>query len=298
MFKEDVFHLGVKTIIRHKDKILMLKVEKGHKNYWDLPGGRVQINENAEATARREVAEETGITNLSNLFHAGMLTSNIRIPMHDEHTVGLIFSFYCAQTDTDLVMLSEEHQQYEWLEEKEAQERLAVMYGKKISEFNFLSGVAQQLSQYDIEGSIVAWQSFLKDRPWQELISGCTPKSGGCGIIYELPNFIVRKGESFAIADMRAIPYSEPHYHLRGTEIYFVVQGGGIVVVGNQEYEVQEGAVIVTQPLTTHYVIPNKECVIAVVNIPEFSIDDYCPVNATQRDVKFDKAQFEQLAKG
>ena len=47
---EDAYHLGVKALVRDADgKILLLKVNpaelKGAKNsnYWDLPGGRVQV---------------------------------------------------------------------------------------------------------------------------------------------------------------------------------------------------------------------------------------------------------------
>lgn len=138
---EDIFHLGVKTIIRNNNRILILKVEKGSKNYWDLPGGRVQINEDVETTARREVLEETGIALLSNMCHIGMITSSIRIPINNEKTVGLIFSFYSGDVESDAVTISSEHQQYEWVSYQQAKERLEIAYGKKGADsiFNNLS---------------------------------------------------------------------------------------------------------------------------------------------------------------
>jgi len=128
---EDIFHLGVKTIIKNREgKILVLKVEKGTKSYWDLPGGRVQKNEALEATALREVTEETGITTLNNIRHVGMIVSNIRIPIGSEQTVGLIFAFYNADVNSDKVLLSFEHQRYEWVLPQKAIELLEHSYGK------------------------------------------------------------------------------------------------------------------------------------------------------------------------
>lgn len=148
----------------------------------------------------------------------------------------------------------------------------------------------------EIQESVSAWSEFLKNQNWEQLIVGKNPEQCGCGLVYELPNYLGRAQESFAIADMRNIAFSEPHYHsAEVTEIYFILQGAGIVVVGDTEYTVKAGDVIVTPPLTTHYVIPDKECVLAVVNIPAFRIEDYHVVTETNPAVKFDKEQLVRL---
>lgn len=40
----------------------VLLVRRTDDGYWELPGGRVNIGESVSAAARREVAEETGVT--------------------------------------------------------------------------------------------------------------------------------------------------------------------------------------------------------------------------------------------
>ena len=130
---EDIFHLGVKTFIRNNNnEILILKVEKDTKSYWDLPGGRVQINEDLKTTVFREIKEETGITVLHNMHHICMLISNIRIPIDNEKTVGLIFSFYSAKVETTTIVLSPEHQYYNWVLPQRAMELLEPIYRKAL----------------------------------------------------------------------------------------------------------------------------------------------------------------------
>lgn len=147
-----------------------------------------------------------------------------------------------------------------------------------------------------VEESVAAWGEFLKNNSWQDMVSGLKPESCGCGLVYGLPNYLQRKGESFALADMRNIAYSEPHYHSAGvTEIYFFLQGSALVVVGGKEMHVSAGSVVVTPPLTAHYVIPNKDCVLAVVSIPAFRIEDYHILTETNHVVGFDKEQFLRL---
>lgn len=51
---------GVKVIIRHKDKILLVKHSYG-RNVWHWPGGGIKKGETPEQAAKREVLEEVGI---------------------------------------------------------------------------------------------------------------------------------------------------------------------------------------------------------------------------------------------
>ncbi len=128
--KEDSFHLGVKALIfNEKNKMLLL--ERHHpskKMYWDIPGGRVQKGESLMETLMREVKEETGFKQISNIRPFTMLLTNIRIPIH-EGDVGLIFSiFHCKILETANPILSDEHVSFEWLDPKEAAQKLSAQY--------------------------------------------------------------------------------------------------------------------------------------------------------------------------
>ena len=90
--KEDTFHLGVKALIRNPNKeILLLEREsKFKKNYWDLPGGRLQKGESLLQTLKREIAEETGLNDLGNAQPFITVLTDIRI-QNAQEDVGLLF---------------------------------------------------------------------------------------------------------------------------------------------------------------------------------------------------------------
>jgi mannose-6-phosphate isomerase-like protein (cupin superfamily) len=147
----------------------------------------------------------------------------------------------------------------------------------------------------NVQELISLWENFLKTVTWQQLASPCTPLFNGNGIIYELPvNFLDRSNESCAIVDMRNIEFSEPHYHYN-IEVYFIMQGSGIVVLGNREHRVSAGDVLIIPPNTAHFTIPNNDLVMAVVNTPPYSPDDYFPLTASNSDVQFERENFERL---
>ena len=139
---EDCFHLGVKAIIRNSsNKILLLKVStanlKSYKGepYWDIPGGRIQRGSSIDETLKREIFEETGITDIKSFIPFSMvLSNNIRIPV-DNGTVGLILSAYiCDVGNIENIKLSEEHTEFGWFDPGKASKLLEVKYPREFVE--------------------------------------------------------------------------------------------------------------------------------------------------------------------
>lgn len=132
---EDKFHLGIKALIRNsKGEILLLKVNKeklkGFEGdaYWDIPGGRIQKGSTVEETLKREVEEEIGVIEITNIKPFSMVLSKIRIPQGDD-SVGLILGAYtCEIPENSDIKLSEEHVEAKWFTSNEASKLLEVKY--------------------------------------------------------------------------------------------------------------------------------------------------------------------------
>ncbi len=141
------------------------------------------------------------------------------------------------------------------------------------------------------------WQQYLNEiHNWQDFIINVIPKHNGCGIIYELENPFKLSTESFAIADMRNIKFAQPHYHPE-VEIYFVLQGFGIIVIGGEEQSIQQNSVSVIPSNIAHFTIPINDLVIAVVNTPPFKAENYFALKDDKPEVKFSKVQFLEFCK-
>jgi len=138
------------------------------------------------------------------------------------------------------------------------------------------------------------WQKHLEHLDWRKMITQTHPKKTPCGPIYELPNPIERPNEDFAIADMREVGYTEPHYHPE-TEVYFILQGSGLVVVGGEETVVQKGSAILIPSNTAHFVIPREDLVLAVVNTPPFRAENVRLLTESHPQFKYNHSQFESL---
>jgi len=136
---EDTFHLGIKALVRNEEgKILLLKVnpealKKQTDPYWDLPGGRIERGSTIEDTLRREIKEETGIENITNIQEVAFVLSNIRIPIGDSD-VGLILGiFSCNIPDEYEIKLSFEHIEYGWFPPVEVARLLEIKYPKSFT---------------------------------------------------------------------------------------------------------------------------------------------------------------------
>jgi CubicO group peptidase (beta-lactamase class C family)/mannose-6-phosphate isomerase-like protein (cupin superfamily) len=146
----------------------------------------------------------------------------------------------------------------------------------------------------EIQNIIDAWQEFLQNNDWHSLTKNCAPIKNANGLVYELPNYLNRVDESIAIVDMHNLTYAEPHYH-PDLEIYFVLEGEAVVVLGNKPQTVQTGDIIVIPPYKAHYSIPIKNFVLACVNKPPFKLESYIPLISSAPEVEFDYDYFNHL---
>ncbi len=96
-------------------RYLLLKYPAGH---WDLPKGNIERGEEPEQTMVREVREETGITDLR-LF-PGFKRKIEYFYRRDGRKVHKTVVFFLAETWSEKVTLSFEHQDYGWFDFEEA----------------------------------------------------------------------------------------------------------------------------------------------------------------------------------
>ena len=65
---------------------------------------------------------------------------------------------------------------------------------------------------------------------------------------------------------------SRPHYHKRATELYYVLEGDGFVVLDGNEHPVQKGSLVHIPPGVVHG--SKGKMRVLVVGIPDISDDD------------------------
>lgn len=130
-----LFYVGVKGLIEDEQGrilVLLADVSTHRKNtepYWDIPGGRIEEGDDVAATLKREISEETGITEVASTELLTAVVSNHEIPIDAEKTAGLILMVYKVTIPANsTVVISEEHQKYEWVSKAEAAERLEHKY--------------------------------------------------------------------------------------------------------------------------------------------------------------------------
>ena len=114
-------------------KVLLLQHPDSDKGgHWDFPKGHIEKGENKIQAALRELAEETGITEvelLSDFSHkiSYKLTKGEKI-------VSKEVTFFLGSTNETTVSLSHEHQAYAWLNYESAINRLTYNTAKETLE--------------------------------------------------------------------------------------------------------------------------------------------------------------------
>jgi len=111
----------------HKIEYLLLHHTSGH---WEFPKGNFEFGEDGFETARREIYEETGITDIE-----FMKDFESKIEYYFKRSDKLVHKrviFYMARTTTREVILSSEHDGYAWKEYNEAISQLTYKNAKEL----------------------------------------------------------------------------------------------------------------------------------------------------------------------
>ena len=115
-------------ILFNYDSILLLQYPQVH---WSFPKGHIEQGEtNHHATASRELAEETGIVEIS--IHEDWVTRTEYTFRRKGSVVPKQVYWYIAETNELDVTLSHEHTNYLWLDFEEAEAQLTFEQEKDI----------------------------------------------------------------------------------------------------------------------------------------------------------------------
>jgi 8-oxo-dGTP pyrophosphatase MutT (NUDIX family) len=119
-----------------KRQYLVLHYEEKH---WDFPKGHVEEGESEEQTARREIEEETGISQIE--FEQGFREKMSYSFKRDGKDVPKEVVFFIAETKQKQVKLSHEHIGFVWLPYESAKKKLTYAGAKEM-----LQGAEEKLA--------------------------------------------------------------------------------------------------------------------------------------------------------
>jgi len=124
----------VRGIVRYKGKILMLKRYMGAKYYpgsWEVPGGKLEPDEDPRVAVKRELEEETGLR----------FDQTIKFIRQLPSWYGMIkdiksFSYvWLMEANTDKVEISEEHTEYAWKTPEEIKKMDIVVFAEVLFKY-------------------------------------------------------------------------------------------------------------------------------------------------------------------
>jgi 8-oxo-dGTP diphosphatase len=114
MNMEKKMFFSIKGLITKNNTFLAVYNLKEGQKLWDLPGGRMEFGETAEETLKREIMEELNIEiNPIKVVDTWNYLHNDKCQI-----TGII---YYSEMITSKINLSDEHEGYEWIDFKQAE---------------------------------------------------------------------------------------------------------------------------------------------------------------------------------
>ena len=109
--------------------LVLLHRDGGH---WAFPKGRLEPGETQAEAARREIREETGISDISSI--QGFLARSRYRVIRGGRSLEKTVDYFLGRTDAVAVRLSNEHVQAEWLDLGRARARLTHAESRRVLE--------------------------------------------------------------------------------------------------------------------------------------------------------------------
>ena len=110
MLSTNKINFAAKALVISDDKFLAVRKKSIASDKFELPGGKMEFGETAEETVVREVLEETGLK-----IRPVKLLDTWNYVAETFQVTGII---YLCVTDDNHIVLSDEHECYEWLAAK------------------------------------------------------------------------------------------------------------------------------------------------------------------------------------
>jgi 8-oxo-dGTP pyrophosphatase MutT (NUDIX family) len=111
------FYVGIKGVIVNDDKVLIVK-GTAERDFWEVPGGRIDGDETIEQALHRELREE--LPNIKSIVLHKILDA-YRVPKDIDGDTSLVLVFYKVSADFDgEPQVSEEHSESKWASKSEA----------------------------------------------------------------------------------------------------------------------------------------------------------------------------------
>ena len=116
-----IFYVGIKGVIVQDGKVLVMRANKsgGRKDFWEMPGGRINADETINQALMRELTEE--LPNIKNIKTHEILHAH-RVPHDIEGEKSLVLIYYRVTADFEggKPLISDEHTACQWADLKTA----------------------------------------------------------------------------------------------------------------------------------------------------------------------------------
>lgn len=116
--------LAAKSVVKNKEgRFLILREADSYEEgtnigKWDVPGGRLEVEETLLDGLNREIKEETGLE----VVVRKLVDARENFPVIHGEKVHIVRLYYLCSAENDSVILSKDHDKFEWITKDEVTE--------------------------------------------------------------------------------------------------------------------------------------------------------------------------------